>query len=137
LEADFCRESVTPPAMSELPFSVTGIDRSDYMVNDMLRAIAFYRDVLGLEPLEGAGEEGAEFELPDGAIFGLWNGKDNVPFQPGNGVMFGVTDFEAAVASVEARGIPIVSNFETPQCFIATFHDSEGNIVNVHKRKTP
>ncbi len=49
--------------------------------------------------------------------------------------MFGVDDFPAAVASVKSRGIPIISEFETPVCFIATFNDSEGNIVNIHKRK--
>lgn len=51
-------------------FSVTSLDRFDYMVHDMGRAITFYRDVLGLEPLVGFDENGAEFELPDGAVFG-------------------------------------------------------------------
>jgi predicted enzyme related to lactoylglutathione lyase len=121
--------------MSDLTFSVTALDRTDYMAKEVLRAIAFYRDVLGLEPLDGSGEKGAEFELPDGAVFGLWIGGAEQPFQPGNGVMFGVDDFPAAVASLKARGIPILSEFETPVCFIATFNDSEGNVVNIHKRK--
>lgn len=111
------------------------LDRTDYMATDVPRAIAFYRDVLGLEPLPGSNEQGAEFELPDGAIFGLWNGGARQPFQPGNGVMFGVDDFPAAVRSVKSRGISIVSEIETDVCFIATFHDSEGNIVNIHRRK--
>jgi len=31
-------------------FTITGMDLSGYMVKDAPRAIAFYRDVLGLEP---------------------------------------------------------------------------------------
>jgi predicted enzyme related to lactoylglutathione lyase len=116
-------------------FVVTGIDRSDYMVEDLHRAVEFYRTVLGLEPLSFDEAKGAEFELPDGAIFGLWMGGGSVAFQPGNGIMFAVSDFPAAVAGVRARGLPILQEFETEHCSIATFHDSEGNTVNLHKRK--
>jgi len=116
-------------------FVVTGIDRSDYMVENLHRAVEFYSSVLGLEPLNFDAAKGAEFELPDGAIFGLWTGGSELAFQPGNGVMFAVSDFSAAVASVRARGLPILQEIETDHCSIATFHDSEGNTVNLHKRK--
>src|ERR1035441_6167760 len=36
--------------MSENPFTITGIDLTGYGVGDSARAVAFYRDVLGLEP---------------------------------------------------------------------------------------
>jgi hypothetical protein len=36
---------------------------------------------------------------------------------------------------VKARGIPIISEIETTFCFIAIFNDTEGDIVNIHKRK--
>ncbi len=52
-------------------FTITGMDLSGYMVKDAPRAIAFYRDVLGVEPVT-VYPDGAEYELPDGATFGLW-----------------------------------------------------------------
>jgi catechol 2,3-dioxygenase-like lactoylglutathione lyase family enzyme len=58
--------------MSERPFTITGMDLSGYTVNDAPRAVAFYRDVLGLEPvLLYPDNRGAEYELPDGSTFGL------------------------------------------------------------------
>jgi len=43
------------------------------MVKDAPRAITFYRDVFGLEPvLLYPDDRGAEYELPDGSTFGLW-----------------------------------------------------------------
>ena len=52
--------------------NITGIDVHTYMVKDLSRAIAFYRDVLQL-PLATIGENAAEFELLDGSAFELWN----------------------------------------------------------------
>jgi len=123
--------------VSERSFSVTGIDLSGYMVKDAPRAIAFYRDVLGLEPVTVyPGDRGAEYELPDGTGFGLWGGGGAVmPFQPSNGILFAVDDFDGAVAAVKARGIPVLMEHETPVCFMAMINDTEGNMVTFHKRK--
>lgn len=122
--------------MSEQPFRITGMDLSGYMVKDAERAIAFYRDVLGLEPTAVyPGNRGAEYELPDGTTFGLWGGGGAVmPFQPSNGILFAVDDLDAAVTALEARGIA-VQRRETPACFMATINDTEGNSVFLHKRK--
>lgn len=123
--------------MSERGFTVTGLDLSGYMVKDAARAIEFYRDVLGLEPTSVYSEDrGAEYELPDGMTFGLWGAGGRVmPFQPSNGILFAVDDFEAAVSAVKARGLPILMEHETPVCFLAMINDSEGNTVTLHKRK--
>ncbi len=116
---------------------ISGMDLSGYMVKDAARAIAFYRDLFGLEPAivypEG---RGAEYELPDGSTFGLWGGGGKVmPFQPSNGILFTVADVDAAVATVKARNIPIVMQTETPFCKMAAVHDTEGNMVTMHQRK--
>lgn len=118
-------------------FEITGLDFSGYMVKDGARAIAFYRDVLGLEPSRLYPENrGAEYDLPDGSTFGLWGGGESVmPFQPSNGVLFAVPDLAAAVADLKARGVPILMERETPNCFMAMLADSEGNFVFLHKRK--
>jgi predicted enzyme related to lactoylglutathione lyase len=117
---------------------IAGIDCSGYMVKDAPRAIAFYRDVLGLEPARiYPDNRGAEFDLPDGTTFALWGGGGKVmPFQPSNGIQFAVDDLDAAVAEVRARGIAIGMELETPNCRMAAIGDTEGNTVFLHKRKT-
>jgi predicted enzyme related to lactoylglutathione lyase len=118
-------------------FTVTGLDLSGYMVKDAQRAIAFYRDVLGLEPVRVYPEDrGAEYEFPDGTTFGLWGGGGRVmPFQPSNGILFAVDDFDKAVAAIKERGITILMENETPVCRMVMINDTEGNMVTLHQRK--
>jgi predicted enzyme related to lactoylglutathione lyase len=123
--------------VSERAFKITGIDLSGYMVKDGPRAIAFYRDVLGLEPTTVyPGGMGAEYEFSDGTTFGLWFGGEDMPWQRGNGLLFAVDDLAAAVAAVKAAGGKIEMEHESPVCFMAITEDSEGNQVILHKRKT-
>jgi len=122
---------------SEKAVAITGIDLSGYMVKEAPRAIAFYRDVLGLEPvMVYPDDRGAEYELPDGSTFGLWGGGGKVmPFQPSNGILFAIADLDAAVAAVEANGAGVIMRSETPVCRMAMINDTEGNIVTLHQRK--
>ena len=119
------------------PIRLHGIDLSGYMCRDAARAIAFYRDVFGLEPaLLYPDDRGAEYELPDGTTFGLWGGGGKVmPFQPSNGILFAVDDLQTALANLSARSIPVIYQTETPLCTMAMINDSEGNIVTLHQRK--
>jgi predicted enzyme related to lactoylglutathione lyase len=124
-------------AVAAGPIRLRGIDLSGYMCHDAARAMAFYRDVFGLEPAlvypEG---RGAEYELPDGTTFGLWGGGGKVmPFQPSNGILFAVDDLQAALANLAARSIPVFYQTETPLCTMAMIADSEGNTVTLHQRK--
>lgn len=108
------------------------------MVKDAGRAIAFYRDVFGLEPSwVYPGGHGAEYELSDGTTFVLWGGgaQPAMPFQPSNGILFRVADVAAAVAALQARGIAVQMQTETPVCVMAMIADSEGNTVTLHQRK--
>jgi uncharacterized protein YndB with AHSA1/START domain/predicted enzyme related to lactoylglutathione lyase len=118
--------------------AIRGIDLSGYMCKDAARAIAFYRDVFGLEPASTYPDgRGAEYVLPDGTTFGLWGGGGKVmPFQPSNGILFAVDNLQAALAALGARGIAVNYQTETPNCTMAMINDSEGNIVTVHQRKT-
>jgi catechol 2,3-dioxygenase-like lactoylglutathione lyase family enzyme len=87
--------------------NITGIDVHTYMVKDLSRAIAFYRDVLQL-PLATIGENGAEFELLDGSAFELWNPAEvNWSWERGNGVMLAVGDAREAVSELRSRGVTI------------------------------
>ncbi len=51
----------------ERSLTISGMGMSGYMVKDAARAIAFYREVLGLEPAwVYPDNRGTEYELPDG-----------------------------------------------------------------------
>ena len=113
---------------------ITGIDLHGYQVKDVKRATAFYRDVLGLTPtLEN--DNGAEFELADGSTFGIWDGGGFMPWIAGNGIMFAVTDFAAALRIAKERGAKVLMENEGPVCFMALLEDTEGNQLLLHKRK--
>ena len=116
--------------------NISGIDVHTYMVKDLSRAIAFYRDVMQL-PLTASGESAAEFELPDGSAFELWNpAAANWPWERGNGIMFAVANIQEAVAELRSRGVTIGDPNEDSRCLMAVGEDSEGNQLIIHQRKT-
>ena len=114
--------------------AIHGIDLAGYIVSDPQRAIAFYRDVLGIQPTETDEQgRGAEFTLADGTTFGVWN--------PGNGqkngaiMMFAVNDIQAALSEMRARGAQIADPMESPVCHMAFGQDPDGNGFIIHQRK--
>jgi predicted enzyme related to lactoylglutathione lyase len=113
--------------------TISGIDVHTYLVKDPRRAIAFYRDVMGFEPTWES-EQGAEFELDDGATFGLWK-MDDGSWAEGTGVMFGVADCEAAAGYYRARGAKVEPPIDIGHCWMAFVEDTEGNHFILHQRK--
>ena len=114
------------------PAEIHGFDLVGLTVRDAKKTIAFYRDVLGLKPTMEA-DSGAEFELADGATFGIWQPDENYP--PGWGVMFAVRDIRAAIEEMRKRGAELSEPMETPVCFMSWGKDPEGNDFIVHQRK--
>lgn len=114
----------------------TGIDVHGYLVKDAKRAIAFYKDMLGLKPTYEV-EQGAEFELPDGSTFEVWKMND-VEWYPSAGVFFAVPDIKEAHAQLKSRGVKFEDDapFESPVCHMIAARDSEGNLFMLHQRKT-
>lgn len=114
--------------------AIRGIDIHTYLVKEPARAIAFWRDTMGLR-CTWQSDEGAEFELPDGASFGLWK-MDDGSWMPGNGIMFAVDDVRAAADAYRAKGVKIDGRVEeTPVCHMAFAEDTEGNRFILHQRK--
>jgi len=112
---------------------INGIDIAGYKVADPAKAIAFYRDVLGMVPthVDEAGR-GAEFTLSDGTTFGVWH----IPgAELGGGLLFAVDDINAAVTHYRSKGLEISDVSESPVCFMAFAQDPEGNGVIIHQRK--
>jgi predicted enzyme related to lactoylglutathione lyase len=115
--------------------TITGMDMTGFNVADPQRAIAFYRDVLGLEPTEMDEDgRGAEFALADGSTFGVWK-PDDTSKVPGVEVMFAVADAAAAVKQIRERGGTISDPEETRVCFMAFGRDPDGNAFIIHQRK--
>ena len=112
---------------------IKGIDIAGYLVEDPAKAVAFYRDVLGMVPthVDDAGR-GAEFTLSDGTTFGVWHIPDA---ELGGGLLFAVDDVNAAVTQYRAKGLEIDDVIETPVCFMAFTQDPEGNRLIIHQRK--
>jgi predicted enzyme related to lactoylglutathione lyase len=90
---------------------IKGMDIAAYLVRDPQAAIAFYRDVLGIQPTE-----------IDGAT--------------GGAVMFAVDDAKAAVEHYRGRGLELSDIMESPVCFMSFGQDPEGNAIIIHQRKS-
>jgi predicted enzyme related to lactoylglutathione lyase len=113
---------------------IKGIDVHTYLVKDPARAIAFYRDTLGL-PVSIEMPQGAEFELADGATFGVWQMQDG-SWHPSAGVMFAVDDLDEAAKYYGKCGVKVLDGpLDTGSCFMAVCEDSEGNSFLLHQRK--
>jgi predicted enzyme related to lactoylglutathione lyase len=113
---------------------VTGIDMAACLVSDPERAIAFYRDVLGLTPTQCDRQgRGAEFTLPDGSTFGVWNNGDGKI--SGAAFFFAVDDARSAVDEFRSRGARISYVNETAVCLMAFGQDPDGNGFIIHQRK--
>ncbi|MEA2689547.1 MAG: hypothetical protein QOD51_2154 [Candidatus Eremiobacteraeota bacterium] len=113
---------------------ITAIDAHYVLAKDLDRAVAFYRDALGLEVTTEFGS-GVEFTLPDGSAFGIGI-MPNGEWHQGGGVMFAVPDLKAAAQRVRAGGGSFMSGaFETPVCWTQWCMDTEGNNFALHRLK--
>lgn len=104
---------------------------------DMERAVAFYRDVIGL-PQNPHAEN--EFEAGN-VTLAIWQ-PENLGYEfkdNGQGdVALRVADVEAARAELEAKGIEFVGDtLDTGVCHMAFFADPDGNSLTLHRRYAP
>ncbi|MBI5837708.1 MAG: VOC family protein [Candidatus Eisenbacteria bacterium] len=104
-------------------------------VNDMARAVAFYRDVLGLPFL---------FEVPGMAFFNAGGVRllvglpQGAPPPPNNSVLyFRVADIASAHAALAARGVKfrnapaLVARMPDHELWMAAFDDPDGNVLQI------
>lgn len=115
--------------------TATGVDAIYFPVKDVQRAIAFYRDVVGVEPSAVSEEYGAEYDLPNGAGWGV--GPSSLFHDRGGvaTVFFAVPDVEAATAAAKAKGYEVTEVHDTPVCFMSFVRDTDDNELCLHKRK--
>jgi catechol 2,3-dioxygenase-like lactoylglutathione lyase family enzyme len=103
---------------------------------DISRAVAFYRDVLGLPASETAP---GEIETPN-VTLSFWepnkDGEPMVPYVAGFAIR--VEDVEAARRELEAKGVRFKGEtFDSGVCHMGFFEDPDGNTVILHRRYAP
>jgi catechol 2,3-dioxygenase-like lactoylglutathione lyase family enzyme len=114
------------------------IERVDFVsvpTRDTARAVAFYRDVLGLPESEFS--EG-EVETPN-VTLGFWNAEaDGEEFVANTaGVALRVADVEAAVEEVRAAGGEVIGIEDSGVCQMGFVKDPDGNVLILHRRYAP
>jgi catechol 2,3-dioxygenase-like lactoylglutathione lyase family enzyme len=115
---------------------VEQVDFISIPTRDAARAVAWYRDVLGLT--ESQVTDG-EVETPN-VTLSFWEPeREDLPFVP-NEAGFGirVEDVAAARAELEAKGVEFLGEtWDSGVCHFAAFHDPDGNTIILHRRYAP
>ena len=114
---------------------VEQVDFITIPTRDVSRAIAFYRDVLGLPVSEHNAEE---VETPN-VTLSFWNPEaDGEEFVPNvGGFALRVADVAAAVEEVRAAGAEVLGIDDTGVCHMGFVKDLDGNTVILHRRYAP
>jgi catechol 2,3-dioxygenase-like lactoylglutathione lyase family enzyme len=114
---------------------VEQVDFVTVPTRNVARAVAFYRDVLGLPESEYA--EG-EVEAAN-VTFGFWNpeaeGEEFVANSAGVGLR--VPDVASAVDEARAAGAEVIGIEDTGVCHMGFVKDPDGNVLILHRRYAP
>ena len=111
---------------------VEQVDFLSIPTRDVSRAVAFYRDVLGLPESEYSQ---GEVEAPN-VTLGFWDPeRDGEEFRPNvAGLALRVADVQAACDELVAGGGELVCIDDTGVCQMGFCRDLDGNTVILHRR---
>jgi predicted enzyme related to lactoylglutathione lyase len=125
--------TMTTPATQAASFGLSQIGQIAVNVYDTDRAIAFYRDTLGMKFLFQAGPLGF---FDAGGVRLMLSPAESPEFDhPGSILYYKVTDIQATHQTLAARGVTFSGEphviHRTPQydLWMAFFKDSEGNTL--------
>jgi catechol 2,3-dioxygenase-like lactoylglutathione lyase family enzyme len=117
---------------------VIEVEQVDYVsvpTRDSARAVAWYREVLGLSVSEFTD---GEIETPN-VTLSFWNpeeqGETFVPNE--NGIAFRVADVEAAVEELRGAGAEVIGIQDSGVCHMGFVKDPDGNVLILHRRYKP
>jgi len=107
-----------------------------YSVTDVPRAVAFYRDTIGLTPGDAWGDQWVEFNV-GATAFGVGNG-ESIGIAPGSqfSAAFEVDDVAAMQTKLKEAGVEVGDVQDSPVCFSCFVTDPDGNRFALHQRKT-
>lgn len=106
-----------------------------YPVSDVPRAVAFYRDTLGLQQIGHAMPYWVEFEIA-GGTFGIGNFEQVGTAGSAQSLALEIDDLPAFRTVLNDRGIASTEPFETPVCWISGLQDPDGNRIWLHQAKS-
>jgi catechol 2,3-dioxygenase-like lactoylglutathione lyase family enzyme len=120
------------------PSEAKRLDLIFYWVSDMDRAVAFYRNVLGLRLLRREDGSWAEFDA-GGRRFALHAVAEGQQVAPGGATaVFSVDDLDAASAELSSLGVPAAHEGAVEgYARFASFHDPDGNTFQLIEYATP
>jgi catechol 2,3-dioxygenase-like lactoylglutathione lyase family enzyme len=102
---------------------------------DAARAVAWYRDVLGL-PVSAYAS--SEVETPNVTLTFWTPEEQGEPFVPNeNGIALRVADVHAAVEEVRSAGGDVMGIEDSGVCHMGFVRDPDGNVVILHRRYAP
>ena len=106
-----------------------------YSVNDVPRAVAFYRDIVGLKQAGLASDYWVEFDAGD-TTFGIGRG-EGLGIAPGSAfsAAFEVDDLTQARERLVKHGVKVTEIQEGPVCSSCFATDPDGNRFALHQRK--
>ncbi len=117
-------------------FRLDSIGQIHITVNDIGRAVAFYRDTLGMELLfEVPGQSMAFFDC--GGIRLYLGQAESDGFRSSPLIYYRVGDIHAACETLEARGVlfegapHVVHRTATHELWLAAFRDPEGHFIHL------
>ncbi len=112
---------------------VEQVDFVTVPTRDVERAVAWYREVLGLPVSE---HTGAEIETPN-VTLAFWNPEtQGEEFKPNEaGFALRVADVEEARQELEAKGVEFLGEtYDSGVCLMGFLKDLDGNTVILHRR---
>ncbi len=114
---------------------VEQVDFVSVPTRDAERAVAWYRDVLGLPSSEYTP---AEVETPN-VTLSFWNPEEQgEPFVPNeSGIALRVENVHAAVEEVRAAGADVIGIQDSGVCHMGFVRDVDGNVLILHRRYAP
>ena len=114
---------------------VEQIDFVSVPTRDVGRAVAFYRDVLGLPESE---HSDGEIETPN-LTLSFWNPEEQGErFAPNtNGIALRVPDVHEAIAELRATGVEVMGIEDSGVCHMGFVKDPDGNVLIIHRRYAP
>jgi predicted enzyme related to lactoylglutathione lyase len=121
-----------------------GVERADFIavpVKDLVRADEFYRKTLGLTRNPNSSDRWVEYEFGNVTLALVSPEVMGPDFEPqGHQMPIGlrVPDVEEAMRELQAEGIQFPHGIiDSGVCHLATFHDPDGNALQLHRRYAP
>ena len=120
------------------------MERADFVavpVQDLKRAEEFYGKTLGLPRNPSSGPRWVEYELGNVTLALVSPEALGLDFEPQGHQMpiaLRVPDVEEARTELEADGVEFAhGTIDSGVCHLATFHDPDGNALQLHRRYAP